>query len=116
VPSRPPSLKQKPRAKSWATTRKSRQQRGYGRAHELMRAQVLKEEPLCRPCLDAGRVTPSTIADHKIPKAEGGTDDRENYQGICDPCHQVKTAEEASRARARSRTPGGRSKIGRSYP
>ncbi|WP_404713181.1 HNH endonuclease [Sphingomonas sp. MMS24-J13] len=68
-----------------------------------MRAQVLSEEPLCRVCLAAGRVTPSTIADHIKAKAEGGTDDRENYQGICHPCHVVKTAREAARARLRSR-------------
>lgn len=67
-----------------------------------MRAQVLREEPLCRPCDEAGRVTAATIADHITPKAEGGTDDRSNYQGICHPCHVAKTAAEAARARARN--------------
>lgn len=47
------------------------------------------------------RVTPTTIADHIIAKAEGGEDDRGNYQGVCDPCHKAKTAEEAARARRR---------------
>ncbi|EPR14141.1 endonuclease [Sphingobium indicum IP26] len=104
MPSRPPSLKAKPRAKAWSTTRKSRQERGYGREHDLMRVMVLQEEPLCRPCADAGRVTPSTIADHIKPLSEGGTGDRANYQGICKPCHDIKTAEEAARARrARAR-------------
>ncbi|MBA4092407.1 HNH endonuclease [Sphingomonas sp. VDB2] len=101
MPSRPPSLKQKPRAKpkAWASTRKSRQERGYGREHDLMRAVVLREEPLCRPCQARGRITPSTIADHIKPLSEGGTGDRENYQGICKPCHDAKTAQEATRAR-----------------
>ncbi|WP_184243798.1 HNH endonuclease [Novosphingobium chloroacetimidivorans] len=102
MPSRPPPLKQRPRAKAWATTRKSRQARGYGRAHELTREQVLREEPLCRPCAKQGRVTQATIADHIKPKAEGGTDDRENYQGICHPCHVAKTAEESARAARRN--------------
>lgn len=66
-----------------------------------MRVQVLSEEPLCRPCDKQGRVTQATIADHIVPKAEGGSDDRENYQPICDPCHVIKTAEEAKRGRSR---------------
>ena len=84
-----------------ATSRKSRQARGYGRAHEVMRQQVLREEPLCRICLALGRprYTPSTITDHIVPKAEGGGDERENYQGVCSPCHKAKTAAEAARAR-----------------
>lgn len=105
MPSRPPALKQKPRAKAWATSRKSRQARGYGRQHERMRAAVLREEPLCYICLEMTpqRVTPATIADHRVPKAEGGTDDRENYGGVCVSCHAAKTADEARRARARAR-------------
>lgn len=66
-----------------------------------MREQVLAEEPLCRPCGKQGRVTQATIADHIIPLAKGGTSDRENYQGICHPCHVAKTAEESARARSR---------------
>ena len=66
-----------------------------------MRAQVLREEPLCRICTEAGRITPTTIADHVVPKAEGGTDERDNYQGLCTPCHDVKTAAEAARGRKR---------------
>lgn len=106
MPIRPPSLKGKPkgtRPSNWSK-RESRQARGYGRAHDLMRERVLREEPLCRPCLaqDPPRYTPSTIADHVVPKAEGGTDDRENYQGSCDPCHRLKTAKESARGRKRS--------------
>lgn len=103
MPSRPPSLKSKPKAKPWATTRKSRQARGYGRDHEIMRDIILREEPLCRPCHKRGRITPAIIAEHIVPLAEGGTNARENYQGICKPCHDEKTAAESLRARARRR-------------
>lgn len=99
MPSRPPSLNAKPRPKAWTSTRKSRHQRGYGREHDIMRAIVLREEPLCRPCHLRGRLTPATIADHIKPLSEGGTGERDNYQGICVPCHTAKTAEEAARAR-----------------
>jgi len=111
MPSRPPSLNQKPRAKAWASTRKSRHERGYGREHDRMRKIVLREEPLCRPCQARGRITASTIADHITPLSEGGTGDRENYQGICEPCHDLKTAEEAARARG-ARPPRQRLDIG----
>jgi 5-methylcytosine-specific restriction enzyme A len=105
MPSKPPSLRApKPRPAPWSTSRRgSRQSRGYGRAHELMREQVLAEEPLCRECLKQGRVSATTIADHVIPKAEGGTDERDNYQGLCSSCDKVKTAAESARARARAR-------------
>lgn len=85
---------------AWAKT--SRQSRGYGRAHELMRERVLREEPLCRACQAAGRVSATTIADHIVPKTDGGTDERSNYQGLCRPCHDAKTAEEAARAQGRT--------------
>jgi len=31
----------------------------------------------------------STIADHIRPKAEGGTDERDNYQGLCSACSRL---------------------------
>lgn len=85
---------------AWDRT-KTRQERGYGADHDRMRKRVLAEEPLCRICLAEDRVTASTVADHIVPKAEGGTDERENYQGACKPCHDIKTAEEAARAQGR---------------
>lgn len=104
MPSRPPSLKQRPKTKpsNWAR-RESRQSRGYGRAHDLMRERVLREEPLCRLCINQvpPRYRPTKVADHIVPKAEGGSDDRENYQGLCIDCDRVKTTAESTRARKR---------------
>lgn len=104
MPSRPPSLRSRPRGvlrpSNW-NKRTSRQQRGYGAAHDAMRRLVLAEEPLCRACDAKGVVSATTIADHIVPKAEGGTDDRSNYQGLCRPCHVAKTAAESGRARRR---------------
>ena len=102
MPTKPPMLKPTPKRKAWATTRKSKQARGYGKWHEHMRNIVLTEEPLCRPCNEAGRVTAATIMDHIKPLAEGGTADRENLQPICRDCHTAKTAKEAQRARRRN--------------
>lgn len=87
---------------AWSKT--SRHERGYGKEHFRMRAIVLREEPLCRMCKAKTPpcYTPSTIADHITPKAEGGTDERDNYQGACADCHDAKTAEEAARAQGRN--------------
>jgi 5-methylcytosine-specific restriction endonuclease McrA len=59
-----------------------------------LRECVLREEPLCRVCEAAKRVTRSTECDHILPLEQGGTDARENLQGICGPCHRDKTARE----------------------
>lgn len=111
MPTRPPKLGQAKvgtnKLSNW-TKRESRQARGYGRDHERMRALVLMEEPLCRECEKSGHVTPTTVADHIVPKAEGGGDERGNYQGLCDPCSRAKTAIEAARGRQRHLRPGGR--------
>ena len=84
------------KASNW-DRRTSRQKRGYGREHDEIRALVLVEEPLCRPCLAAGRVSATVIADHITPLSEGGPTDRSNYQGICRPCHNAKTAAETQK-------------------
>lgn len=79
-------------SKPWDHGGKSRDQRGYGRQHVKLRAQLLKQEPLCRLCLAKGRVTPATIADHITPIAAGGAvHDISNLQPVCAECHNDKT-------------------------
>ncbi len=55
-----------------------------------MRKRVIAEEPFCRK--GCGR--PTTIADHIVPREMGGSDERENYQGLCVDCHNAKIAQE----------------------
>lgn len=57
----------------------------------------------------------ATVVDHIQPVAEGGTDDLENLQSACDPCHDPKTQTEAKRAReklGRKRPPPRRPGLG----
>lgn len=91
-----------PRANSFADrTRGSRQERGYGAEWEHLRKIVLRRDKgLCQACKAIGRVGRAKAVDHIKPKAEGGTDELENLQAICVPCHAAKTAMEGSRGRA----------------
>ncbi len=71
------------------------------------RARILKRDPVCRcpgcrhhtgPCTQ-----PSTDADHILNLARGGTNHIENGQGLCHPCHLIKTAHEAHAHRPKTR-------------
>ena len=72
--------------------------RGWGWSR--VRAQVLAEEPLCRTC-----GAPAFCVDHIVNRARGGTDARENLQGLCTSCSDAKTQWEA--AEGQRRRPGG---------
>ncbi|MEO6081576.1 MAG: HNH endonuclease signature motif containing protein [Umezawaea sp.] len=61
-----------------------------------IRARVLRRDPLCRVC--GHRL--STEVDHIEP---GDDHDETNLQGICSPCHAVKSAREGGHAAAARR-------------
>lgn len=46
-----------------------------------------------------GRLAVASIRDHIKPLAEGGTDDHDNIQALCIPCHDAKTVQESARGR-----------------
>lgn len=78
-----------------AWSRVSRHARGYGTAWDRKRKRILKrDQHLCQPCLSADRLTPASQVDHITSKAKGGTDDDDNLQAICGPCHEAKTIAE----------------------
>ena len=78
-----------------AWSRKSRHERGYGREWGKLRKIILERDNyLCQPCKAEGRITAGNQVDHIKPKAKGGTDDPDNLQCICGPCHDAKTIED----------------------
>lgn len=60
-----------------------------------LRELVLNADPLCAECRRQGRTVAAREVDHIVPVHQGGTDARENLQGLCRPCHWSKTATEA---------------------
>jgi 5-methylcytosine-specific restriction protein A len=62
-----------------------------------MREHLLATVVLCEECARQGRTTAGTIADHIIPLAAGGTNDRDNYQLLCRDCDRAKLAKDNGR-------------------
>lgn len=55
-----------------------------------------RDEGTCQACLKGGRITLATEVDHRVPLWAHGTDDDDNLQSLCAPCHAEKTAAEAA--------------------
>nr|WP_166177014.1 HNH endonuclease signature motif containing protein [Altererythrobacter segetis] len=83
--------------KPWQHKRQSPSARGYDAEHRRIRAQLLKEQPLCEECQRKGRVTVATIADHIVPLSRGGKTERSNYQALCRGCSDRKTLADAGK-------------------
>lgn len=52
---------------------------------------------LCVNCEDMGFAVPSVVADHIVPRNQGGADAIENLQALCTACHDRKSAKERKR-------------------
>lgn len=71
-------------------------ERGYGYRWQVARKGWLAKHPLCVVCQAAGRVTAATDVDHRVPHRGDMVLfwDRSNWQGLCHPCHSVKSSAE----------------------
>lgn len=61
--------------------------RGYDRAHQRWRRQVLERHPVCVDC----RARKSTQAHHLVPVRDGGEWIVDNGVGLCHSCHSRRT-------------------------
>jgi 5-methylcytosine-specific restriction enzyme A len=65
-----------------------------GRLRMKIRARVLAANPLCVMCQAKGITTLATEVDHIVALTNGGAEDPHddsNRQGLCGPCHEIKT-------------------------
>ena len=68
-----------------------------GRALQAIREEHFRQRPLCARCKANGRVSIAMELDHVVPLFKGGLDSPDpmvNRQGLCNPCHLEKTAED----------------------
>lgn len=68
----------------------------YGRKWKAARLEFLRTHPLCVHCLAKGITTAATVVDHIQPH-KGDLKrfwSRRNWQPLCKPCHDFKTATE----------------------
>lgn len=78
-------------------------QRIRGSKLQALRRALFAGEPLCRPCAAQNRTTLATIRDHIVNVEEGGTEEPNNIQPICEDCHRAKTHSESMRGQERRR-------------
>lgn len=68
----------------------------------LRRACFRRDEWTCVRCGFEGQPDSGELhADHVVNRAEGGLDTLANLQTLCEPCHAIKTQQEAARGRQR---------------
>ena len=84
---------------AWHMT--SSTERGYGAAwRRLRRLALARDLGLCASCLRQGRTIAAVCVDHIRPRAQDGSDDLDNLQSLCGPCHDAKsTLEDGRRVR-----------------
>lgn len=68
-------------------------QRGYNSRWRKERKLFIERNPMCKICLEDGRVTMATVVDHIKPH-KGDQRlfwDQNNWQALCETCHNRKT-------------------------
>lgn len=102
-----PKIPKTPR-RSWMPEKKPQEGRKFVNpwyhtvAWRKLRASVLAENPLCVECEKVGVIKLAKIADHIKNVSSGKTAeererlmwDRNNIQGLCDSCHNIKSGKE----------------------
>lgn len=83
-------------AKAHDARRGSAHERGYSVAWQRARAGFLKSHPLCKAHGDKGEIVVATVVDHIKPHKGDKVLfwEHDNWQPLCKPCHDHKTATE----------------------
>ena len=53
--------------------------------------------PLCEVCKECGHLTPAALVHHKRKLTDGGSNDWDNLQALCQPCHSKLHADQGDR-------------------
>ena len=76
--------------------RGSASKRGYDHRWAKERKAYLVRNPLCIECMKHDIIHTASVVDHIVPHKGDMVKfwDTKNWQGLCAPCHSVKTAKE----------------------
>ena len=90
---------------SWRSDKRKTAERGYGGKWQRERATFLDANPLCERCERLGRMTPSTVVNHRIPHRGDMKQfwDRKNWEPACKPHHDGDITPMRGRLRERGR-------------
>ena len=88
MPTKPPIHRPRRQAASRQPKRPTAARRGYDRAWQKLRAEILAVRSTCELC-----PAPSTELHHRVPKVLGGTNGTSNLQALCKSCHSRITAQ-----------------------
>ncbi|MGV7210489.1 HNH endonuclease [Oxalobacteraceae bacterium A2-2] len=61
-----------------------------------------RDEGMCQECKRQGRTRLGSAVDHIVPLWQGGSDEDDNKELLCTPCHDAKTAQEAAQRGGRA--------------
>lgn len=94
---------QRTRKASYDKRRPNSTKRLYDADWRRARAAFLIQNPFCEECKKDKQLTPATVVDHRIPHKGNRALfwDKSNWQSLCKPHHDHKTATEDSRFAAR---------------
>jgi 5-methylcytosine-specific restriction enzyme A len=83
-------------ASRWSRPDKTPAERGYTNRWAVASRMFRRENPLCCECLKYGVTKPSECVDHVVPhKCDPVLFwDRNNWQALCNRCHNRKSAKE----------------------
>ena len=81
-------------ARVYDHSRGTAHQRGYDAQWRKARADYLAQHPLCCNCKSEGCIVAANVVDHIIPHKGDSVLfwDVSNWQALCEPCHNRKTA------------------------
>lgn len=105
--------RRKLQVRQWSRDRGNTSARGYDAEWRKVRAEVLREHPLCADCLARGIVRAATVVHHirAISECPELRLESRNLLALCRDCHELrhgrKALREASRKPRRAGTPGG---------
>lgn len=97
MPKRPPQhVAKAPGIEAHETERPTAAARGYNSRWRKARLAFLREHPLCAECARRDRLEAAWVVDHIRPHNSNPVLfwDTRNWQPLCKPCHDRKTATE----------------------